>query len=111
MFDVKKSLFVVSLITMGCLYGMLAAVIILICILCDVNLNFAIIFSIIIIMLQFLISPWLTDIVMRWFYKVDFKYQIHDYLKTFIDDICKANNMKYPKIGFINDGSPYNFLK
>ena len=90
----KKSLVGVSLLTITCLYGLLSAVIIL---------------SIAMIIIQFLIAPWLTDLTMRWFYKAKFGEQIPDYLKEFIDSICEKYNMKYPKIGIIHDGSPNAF--
>ena len=61
------------------------------------------------IIIQFLIAPWLTDLTMRWFYKAKFGEQIPDYLKEFIDSICEKYNMKYPKIGIIHDGSPNAF--
>lgn len=32
-----------------------------------------------------------------------------DYLKQFISESCEKHNMKYPKIGFINDGSSNAF--
>ena len=46
---------------------------------------------------------------MKWFYKAKFDYELPDYLKKFIEEICSTNNMKYPRIGFIDDGSPNAF--
>lgn len=105
----KKSLVGVSLLTVTCLYGLLSAIIILIAILTGQDVGLAIYISIAIILIQFLIAPWLTDLTMKWFYKAKFGEQIPDYLKEFIDSICKKYNMKYPKIGIIHDGSPNAF--
>lgn len=105
----KKSLVGVSLLTITCLYGLLSAVIILIAYLTGQDIGMAIYISIGIIIIQFLIAPWLTDLTMKWFYKANFGEQIPDYLKEFIESICKKHNMKYPKIGIIHDGSPNAF--
>ena len=105
----KKNLLGISLITMSCLYGILAAVIILVFFLTDIPIIYGIVISIIILLLQFLISPFLTDLSMKWFYGVKFDYDVPDYLKQFIDSICTKYHMKYPRIGFIDDGAPNAF--
>ena len=105
----KKNLLGISLITMTCLYGLLAAIIILIFILTGLPVINAIVLSIIILIIQFLISPFLTDLSMKWFYKARFENDIPEYLKNFINQICDKYNMKYPKIGLIDDGAPNAF--
>lgn len=105
----KKNLLGISLITMSCLYGILAAIIILIFLLTDLPVIYGIIISIVILLLQFLLSPILTDLSMKWFYKAKFDCEIPDYLKKFIENVCSEHNMKYPKIGYIDDGAPNAF--
>lgn len=105
----KKNLFGVSLLTITCLYGVLSAFVILIFILTGAPVIYGILISIIILILQFLISPIATDVSMRWFYKAKFNYDMPDYLKNFIGEVCKKYNMKYPRIGYIDDGSPNAF--
>ncbi len=105
----KKSLFGISLVTITCLYGLLAGIVILIVLLCGGEVLYAIIGSIIILFIQFLISPWLTDISMKLFYKADFNASIPDYLKEFIERECKKHNVVYPRIAVINDGGPNAF--
>lgn len=105
----KRNLLGISLITMGCLYGILAGVIILVFILFDLPVLYGIGISIIILILQFLISPFLTDLSMKWFYRAKFDTEIPEYLKEFIEEVCKKYNMKYPRIGFIDDGAPNAF--
>lgn len=58
----KKNLLGISLLTMTCLYGLLAAIIILVCMYTTIPIIYGIVASIIILILQFLISPFLTDI-------------------------------------------------
>lgn len=105
----KKRLLGISLLTMACLYGMLTVIVFLICILCEVNLDLVLLISIVFFVLQFLIAPWLTDLTMRWFYKANFNYKIPEYLDNFIKEVCQDNNIKFPKIGFIDDGAPNAF--
>ena len=105
----KRNLLGISLITISCLYGMLAAVIILITLLTGTPVIYGIGISIVVLILQFLVSPFLTDLSMKWFYRAKFGYDIPEYLKNFITEVCEQNKMKYPKIGFIDDGAPNAF--
>lgn len=106
----KKNLFGISLITMSCLYGLLAAVIILCCIFTKVPLSLGIIVSIIVLILQFLVSPFLTDVTMKWFYGAKFNEEnLPIYLNSFINQIASKYHMKRPRIGFIDDGAPNAF--
>ena len=106
----KRSLYGVSILTLAGLYGLLAGIIILAFILADLPVTIALLISIIVLLIQFIIAPWITDLTMRWFYKVNFKTStLPDYLSKFIDDVCTEHNMKKPKIGVINDGAPNAF--
>lgn len=105
----KKSLFGISLLTITSLYFLLAIIIILVTLFTGIPIIYGIAFSILLLIIQFLISPFITDLTMRWFYGVKFKYELPEYLKQFIEEICKNNNMKMPRIGFIDDGAPNAF--
>ena len=105
----KKNLMAISLITISCLYGMLAGVIILVFIITDIPITYAIYMSIAIIIIQFLLAPALNDWVFKHFYKMKFDVPIPEYLEAFILETCNRHNMKYPRIGFIDDGSPNAF--
>ena len=105
----KRNLLGISLITISGLYVLLSAVIILITILLDFPIMYGIGVSIIVLIIQFLISPFLTDLSMKWFYKAKFNYDLPDHLKSFIEEVCKKENMKSPRIGFIDDGAPNAF--
>ena len=105
----KKSLLGVSLITMSCLYGMLLIFVFFACMVAGVELDYVILISIILLIAQFLIAPFLTDFSMKVFYKAKFDYQLPDYLNKFIAEICQQHGMKFPTIGFINDGAPNAF--
>ena len=105
----KSKIFGVSVITITCLYGLLAGIVILAVLLLGGNVLFAILGSLIVLIIQFLIAPWLTDLSMKFFYKAKFDNEIPDYLRSFIEDECSKHNVKYPKIGIIDDGAPNAF--
>ena len=105
----KKNLLGISLITISCLYVLLSAIIILVTIVVGYPPIYGIGISIIVLLLQFLISPFITDLSMKWFYKAKFDHEMPEYLNNFIKEVCANNNMKYPKIGYIDDGAPNAF--
>ena len=99
----------VSIITCAVLYGLLAAILVVVFMIVEVPIwiSFAIVVAVIVI--QFLIAPWITDLTQKWFYKTDFNASIPPYLKKFIAETCEQNGIKYPKIGIIADGAPNAF--
>lgn len=105
----KKNLLAISLITLGSLYGVLAAIIILAFAIAELPISIGILLSLAIIVIQFFIAPNLNDFVFKHFYKTKFDYELPEYLKEFISESCAKHKMKYPKIGFIDDGSPNAF--
>lgn len=105
----KNKLVLTSMTTIAGLYGVLMLFLIIIFKIIGWPLSNLLLFSIIFLIVQFLIAPLLMDIVMKLFYHVNFNVNMPDYLKEYIEQVCKTNNMKYPKIGYINDGSPNAF--
>lgn len=105
----KKNLFGVSMMTMAILYGILAIIVIPLGIAAGLSLVASIFLSIVMVILQFLISPVLTDLSMKWFYRANFDMEMPPYLRAFIENVCAEHNMKYPKIGYIDDGAPNAF--
>ena len=105
----KSKIFGISLFTITCLYGLLAAVVILVVLVSGGDVLYAVIGSIIVLLIQFLISPWLTDLTMRWFYKANFNAEIPEYLRTFIDKECTKHGVTFPKFAVIDDGAPNAF--
>ena len=60
---------------------------------------------------QFLISPFILDISLRWFYSMRWlkEDEIPEHLLKFIDRVCNQEKIKRPTIGLIEDGSPQAF--
>ena len=81
----KRNLLGISLVTLGGLYVLLSAIIILVTILIGAPVITGIGISIAVLIIQFLVSPFFTDLSMKWFYKAKFKYEVPEYLKKFIE--------------------------
>lgn len=105
----KKNLLGISLITMVGLYGVLAGVLILVFIITGQPIIWGIVIGIVVLVLQFLLAPFFTDLSMRWFYKASKDHEFPEYLKNFISEQSKKHNMKYPKMYYIDDGAPNAF--
>ena len=87
----KKSLLGISLLTITCLYGLLGIIIIPITYMAGVDTIIGIYITIGIIVLQFLLAPFFTDLSMKWFYKAKFNEEIPEYLKTFNQGNVQSN--------------------
>ena len=105
----KKNLLGISLLTMTCLYGLLFAVVFLIFILFDLPILYAVYISIIVLLIQYFISPFFTDLTMKWLYKAKFDHELPTYVMDFIKVTCEKYKMKLPRLGFIDDGTPNAF--
>lgn len=105
----KNKLVLTSLITITGLYAVLILFLLIVFNVFGWSISYLLIASVIVLIIQFLIAPSLMDLVMKYFYKVKFDVNIPDYLKEYIERICNDNKMKYPKIGYIKDGSPNAF--
>lgn len=105
----RKILFGVSATTLALLYGLLVLVLLIVFQITGVPLITSLIASAIVLFIQFLISPFLTDLTQRWFYKTQFNAEMPAYLRAFIEQVCNEQHMKYPKMGFIDDGAPNAF--
>ena len=89
--NMKKKLLAISLVTIGCLYGVLAAIIILAFAIADLPISNGILLSLIILVIQFLIAPWMNDFVFKCFYKTEFDHELPEYLKEFI--FCRSSSL------------------
>ena len=102
----KRNLVGVSMFTVVTLYIFLSFIMVILALILDFPIYIAAIINIVVIVVQFLIAPFFTDLIYKLLYKANFNYEIPKYLDDFIKEICTNNKMKYPKIGFIDDGTP-----
>ncbi|MBN1695090.1 M48 family metalloprotease [candidate division WOR-3 bacterium] len=98
-------------VTLFILYGLLSLILISL-----VNLGYldpiiALIIGVGIAFVQFLISPFLMDFVLRFLYKMRWRplERLPEKLQTFLKDISPKHNIRVPKFGIIYDGSPNAF--
>ena len=102
----KRGLVGVSMFTVVTLYIFLSFIMVILALILGLPIYYAAIINIVIIILKFLIAPFFTDLLYKCLYKAKFDHEIPEYLKSFINEVCENNKMKYPKIGYIDDGTP-----
>ena len=108
-------LVVASLITFGLLVGMVAGVILAAMVSTgEVNLGAAIVLTIVINLFIWLISPWLSDVTLRWFNKLQFLddatvKERYPGVHQLIHHVAQDHRFKPPRIGLIPDRNPAAF--
>jgi Zn-dependent protease with chaperone function len=113
-FPVARLVFA-SLITFGILVGMVIGVVLAAMVwMGEVNLTFAIALTVVINLLIWLISPWLSDLTLRWFNKLEFLddatvKQRYAGVQQLIHQVADEYRFTAPRIGFIPDRNPTAF--
>lgn len=108
-------LFFASFVTVGLLFGMVCGVILALLVVTDnVNLGFAITLTIIINLVIWLVSPWISDLSLRWFNKMRFLDDAE--VKTrypgvhqLMHDVAAQYGFTAPRLGLIADRNPTAF--
>ncbi|MFH1621900.1 MAG: M48 family metalloprotease [Candidatus Omnitrophota bacterium] len=105
------NLSLVSGITLFSLYFLLGLVLITCVNFGLFDAGFALFIGVVIAVIQFLLSPFLMDLSLRFFYKVQWTpaQDLPEHLREFISKVVKDNNINFPRIGIIPDGSPNAF--
>ncbi len=104
-----------SLVTFGILVGMvIGCVLAAMVYMGDVNLTLAIVLTVVINLLIWLISPWLSDLTLRWFNQLEFLEdgqvkQRYPGLHQLIHQVADEYRFKAPRVGFIPDRNPTAF--
>ena len=86
----KSKLFAISTFTLVGLYALLSVIILGVCLFTGISMIYGLLASIIVLIIQFLIAPWLTDLSMKWFYKAKFGAEIPNYLNEVVDFAFKS---------------------
>ena len=101
-----------SLVTFGILVGMVAGVVLAAMVsMGEVNLTVAIALTVVINLLIWLISPWLSDLTLRWFNQLVFLddatvKQRYPGVHQLIHQVADEYRFTAPSIGFIPDRNP-----
>jgi len=101
-----------STVTLGGLYALLVAGLIALSLVMPAFTAEAIlIIGVVIVLIGFLISPFLMDLSLRWLYKSRWVpiSQLPDSLARFVTATCAEHNMKLPSFGIIADQAPNAF--
>lgn len=105
-------LFGASLFTLSILFSFVFFIVVLVLLYLDaVDIWFAIGLTIGINLLFWLIGPWFTDLMNKWFYKVRFltKDEVEDSypeIARIINQVAEKHHFKFPKVGIIADKNP-----
>lgn len=101
-----------SLFTLGLILSFVFFVIVLAMISTDnMNIWFAMTLTVVFNFIAWLVGPWITDWINRFFYKVQFltpEEVKRDYpqIAKLIEQISTEHNFKFPKVGIIPDNNP-----
>jgi len=108
-------LFFASLVTFGILVGMVIGCVLAAMVAAgEVNLTVAIALTVVINLLIWLVSPWLSDLTLRWFNSLEFLddaavKERYPGIHQLVHQVAGDYRFKVPRIGFIPDRNPTAF--
>jgi heat shock protein HtpX len=105
------SLALTSGMTLFLLYGLLSLILITLVNLSNLQPILALIIGIGIAFVQFILSPFLMDLALRFLYNMRWTSleELPSHLQIFLKDSCPKYNIRVPRFGIIYDGSPNAF--
>ena len=109
-------LFFASLVTFGILIGMVIGCVLAAMVAAgEVNLTVAIALTVVINLLIWLVSPWLSDLTLRWFNSLEFLddaavKERYPGIHQLIHQVAGDYRFTVPRIGFIPDRNPTAFI-
>lgn len=61
--------------------------------------------------LQFIVSPWIIDVTLRWLYKAKWVAQsdLPEHIQLFVQQVCESKGIPFPKFCIIDDQTPQAF--
>lgn len=108
-------LFIASVFVLGLLFTMLFALVAtFFFVIGTIPWYFLLGITILINFLMWLLGPYISDWIFRFFYKlrwieIDGLEKMDKGAADFVRDVCKRNNINVPRIGFIDDDNPTSF--
>jgi len=105
------NLIIASGVTLTGLYALLVLILILCVQFLGLAPFYALIIGICVASFHFLLGPFLLDLSLRYLFRLSWirPQDLPLHLKDFIGRVCKDKNMRFPRMGLINDGSPQAF--
>ncbi len=100
-----------SLYTLGGLYGLMTLILIIAVEFGDISVSFAFKIAAFLLLIQFVFSPWIMDLSLRWLYQMKFVdlEDLPESSRHFIRKLCREKKLATPRFGMINDGAPQAF--
>ena len=100
-----------SVMVLGTLYGMTFVTMVLAVAYVRLGLDVAILLATILITAQYFLSPLLLDLFLTWMQSMEWvpREELPPRLVAFMDKICRARKIPFPRVGIIDDGNPNAF--
>jgi heat shock protein HtpX len=101
------NLFLRSALVLALLFGLLFAVGMGVVVFADLPVGVAVIFALVILLLQYLLGP----TILQFIYKIEWReaQSFDPQLASFIERVCAQRNIPNPRFGVIRDGNPNAF--
>lgn len=108
---ILPDLALVSAATLFALYAMLTAVLFALVYFRVIGSTAALAIGIGFAFVQFVLSPFIMDLTLSWFYKVEWVpiESVPAHLQKFLKTVCAGENIQVPRFGIIPDGAPNAF--
>lgn len=73
--------------------------------------GFALVIALVFVTLQFLIGPFIMDLMLNWLYHMHWvrPQDLPPRLRMFVERVCREHDIKFPKFGIIEDSAPQAF--
>jgi heat shock protein HtpX len=100
-----------SVMVLCSLYGMTVVAMVLAAAYVRLGLDVALLLAMLIIVAQYFFSPLLLDLFLRWMQSLEWvsREELPPHLVTFLDKLCRAKKIPFPRVGIIDDGNPNAF--
>jgi Zn-dependent protease with chaperone function len=100
-----------SMMVLGGLYGMTFVAMVLAVAYVRLGLDVAVLLAMLVIIAQYFFSPLLLDLFLRWMQSLEWvsREELPPHLVAFLDKLCRAKKIPFPRIGIIDDGNPNAF--
>jgi Zn-dependent protease with chaperone function len=100
-----------SVMVLGALYGMTFLAMVLAVAYVRLGLDVAVALATIVIAVQYLLSPLLLDLFLRFLQSLEWvdREELPPHLVAFMDKVCRARKIPFPRVGVIDDGNPNAF--
>jgi heat shock protein HtpX len=105
------NLFLRSALVLFLLYGLLGLVLITLVQFDFLGPGLAVAIGCGVILLQFALGPWITDLVLGFAYRFRWARpeDLPEHLRSFVARVCEGRRMRFPSFGLIDDGAPAAF--